>query len=119
MTKKKKNPAPTAQENEVDSLREYAAEAELVELLKTSPGWQIIEENLKQYRQSIGEKIAYLQPYTKEFNEARILYIASDKVLKIVDDYIENRKRAMELLRKLDNPNENITLDVDTQINNA
>jgi hypothetical protein len=108
MTKKSKK-----QENEIDSLREYAAQAELVELLKTQPGWEIIANDLQQYKSSIGEKIAYLNPKSEEYHTARILYIAADKVLKIVDDYAENRRRALDLLEKLDNQQENIVLDVD------
>lgn len=119
MKRKKKSLEKTVQENEVDSLREYASQAELVSLLKTTPGWEIIEADLLLYKSSIGEKIAYLQPYTKEFNEARILYIAADKVLKIFDDYAENKVRALELLKKIDNPQDSITLDMDNQINNA
>lgn len=101
---------------EVESLREYAAEAEQVELLLVHPGWMIVSENIKAYRKQIGEKIAYLQPETKEFKEARITYIACDKVLKIVEDYIENKKRVLELLAKIDNPQENIILDVDSNV---
>ena len=99
--------------NEIDSLREYAVEAEQVELLKNNRGWLILERDLQQYKSGIGEKMAYLNPKSPEFEEARILFIASDKILKMVEDYGENRKRAMELLERLDNPKENIVLDVD------
>lgn len=101
--------------NEVDSLREYAAEAEQVDLLKTQPGWRILERDLSQYLDEIGSKLPYLNTKSKEFAEARMLYLASDKLLKIVLDYAENRKRAIELLDKLDNPRENIVLDVDNE----
>ncbi len=117
--RKQKRTEPLIQENEVDSLREYAAEAEQVEMLKNHPGWLTVEADLQEYKKSIGEKLAYVQPFSKEYNEARILFIAADKVLKIVDDYVENRKRALDLLKKIDDPKGNITLDMDNQINNA
>lgn len=99
--------------NEVDSLREYTLEAEQVDLLKTQPGWQILQRDLDQYLNEIGSKLPYLNTKSKEYSEARVLYIASDKLLKMVLDYEENRKRALELLEKLDNTKENIVLDVD------
>jgi hypothetical protein len=102
--------------NEPDSIREFAAEAELVAQLIKQPGWAIIERDLCAYREQIGKDIAYLDPTTKEFKEARILYIASDKILSLFRDYEENHKRAIELLKKLDNPQEDIALDVDNGI---
>jgi len=99
--------------NEVDSLRDYILEAEQVDLLKRQNGWNIIERDFKQYKDEISSKLAYLDPKSKEFSEARILYISADKLLKMFDDYAENRKRAIELLNRIDNPRENIILDVD------
>jgi len=108
----KQNPvSPT--NNEADSLREYVLEAEQVELLKKYNGWAILERDLNQYRDEIGCKIAYLDPRSKVFTDARIQYIAADKLLKMMDDYAENRKRALELLDRIDNQKENIVLDVD------
>jgi len=104
-------PQPTG--NEVDSLREYAVEAEQVELLAQNAGWQILERDLNAYRDAIGSKLAYISPLSKEFEEARILFISSDKILQMVSDYSENKKRAMELLDRIDNPDKNIILDVD------
>jgi len=98
--------------NEVDSLREYAVEAEQVELLRQNSGWQILERDLNAYRDAIGGKLAYMSPLSKEFDDARILFIASDKILQMVSDYSENKKRAMELLDRIDSP-EKIVLDVD------
>jgi len=99
--------------NEVDSLREYILEAEQVDLLKRNSGWLIIERDFNQYKDEISSKLAYLDPKSAEFREARILYISADKLLKMFDDYAENRKRALELLNRIDNPKENIILDVD------
>jgi len=99
--------------NEVDSLREYALEAEQVELLKRQPGWLVIENDFIRYKDSIGSELAYLDPKSKEFSESRILYIAVDKLLSIFEDYATNKKRALELLERIDNTRENIVLDVD------
>lgn len=114
-TKKKVSVVSKNPTDEQGELREYIAEAELVEMLKANPGWEVISRDFKEYKEQIGSKIAYLNPNSKEFEEARILYIASDKSLKIVEDYIENKKRAMELLFKLDNQQDNIVLDVDNK----
>jgi len=104
---------PEKTDNEADSLREYSLEAEQVELLKNYNGWAILERDLKSYKDGISSKIAYLDPKSSEFAEARVLFIAADKVLKMVDDYANNRKRALELLERIDNTRENIILDVD------
>jgi len=111
--RKKSVKKPEAVNNEVDSLREYTLEAEQVDLLKTHQGWQILERDLNQYLDEIGAKLPYLDTKSKEFREARVLYLAADKLLKMVSDYAENRKRAVELLERLDNTKENIVLDVD------
>ena len=104
---------PEKTDNEVDSLREYALEAEQVELMTRHNGWVILEQDLNFYKNGIGEKLPYLDPKSKDFTEARILYIAADKLLKMVIDYAENKKRALELLERIDNPKQNIVLDVD------
>jgi hypothetical protein len=103
----------TETNNEVDSLREFALEAEQVGLLQKYRGWEILERDLGQYKNEIGSKLPYLDPKSKEFTESRILYIAADKLMKMFEDYAENRKRALELLERIDNPKEHIILDVD------
>lgn len=110
---KKKIALPPLLKTEPEELREYVAESELVDLLTRTEGWGILQRDLEGYRQTIGARIAYLNPKTIEFEEARILYISCDKLLKMIEDYAENRKRALELLEKIDNPKENIILDVD------
>jgi len=102
--------------NEIDSIREFTAEAELVDLLIKQPGWAIIERDLCSYREGIGSKIAYLDPGSIEYKESRILFIGADKALSLFRDYEENKKRAVELLKKIENPQENIALDVDNGI---
>jgi adenine-specific DNA methylase len=106
---------PKTQEvnNEVDSLREFSLEADAVLLLKKQPGFEFLERDITQYKDEISAKLAYLDPKSREFSEARILFIAGDKLLSLFSDYAENRKRALELLERIDNPSENIVLDVD------
>jgi hypothetical protein len=104
-------PAPV--EGDVDNLMVFSAEAEQVGLMTRHPGWSIIKRDLETYRQKMGEAIPYLSPGTEDFNKSRLLYIASDKLLGMVEDYDQNRKRALELIEKLENQKENIVLDVD------
>jgi len=113
--KKRIIPIPKAPEvtNEADSLREFAVEAEQVSLLKKHQGWQILQRDLNNYITGTALNLPYLVPNSKDFNEARILFIASDKILKMVEDYEENKKRALELLERIDNPDKHIVLDVD------
>ncbi len=109
----KKNLVVKSTENEVDSLREFSLEAEQVELLTRQNGWAILERDVEQYKNEKYSKLAYLDPRSKEFTESRILYLAGVKLLELVNDYAENRKRALELLERIDNTKENIVLDVD------
>lgn len=101
--------------DEMSDLRFYVAEAEKIELMQMTQGWQILERDLSQYKSQISSKLAYISPKLPEFEESRILFIAADKILSIVNDYAENRKRAIELLKKIDNPQDNIILDMDNQ----
>lgn len=122
MGRKKKQPQaqevslPQTQLSEEDDLRVFAAEAEQVGLMAKHLGWQILSRDLSSARMKIGERLAYLNPKTALFEDSRIEYIAIDKILKMVDDYELNRAKTLELLERLDNPRENIALDVD---NNA
>ena len=113
MSKKRRKPKPKVTGDESTDLRVYAAEAELVELLKVTPGWEILERDTEEYKSGLAEKLAYISPKSKDYDDARILYIASDKLIKMVSDYVENRKRALELLERLENPQDNIVFDVD------
>ncbi len=107
----KKNSAVSL--NEVDSLREFTLEAEQVEILTKQDGWRILERDIEQYKNEKYLRLAYLDPRSKEFVEARTLYLAGAKLLELVNDYSENRKRALELLERINNTKENIVLDVD------
>ena len=99
--------------SEPEDLRMYVGEAEQVELLTRQQGWEILRRDMDDYRERLGASLPYMNPKTATFEDARILYIASDKLIKMVEDYAENRRRAIELLQKIDNPQENIILDVD------
>lgn len=99
---------------EPEDLKIFVAEADLVDLMTKTEGWQIIQRDFENLRKNIGEKLAYLNPKTPEFSEARITYIAIDKLLKVVLDYADNKRRVLELLEKIDNPQE-IILDVDNE----
>jgi len=101
------------QPSEPANLRIFIAEAQQVDLMRRHPGWEILERDLEKYRGDIGARLAYLNPETLEYDEARIMYLASDKLLKMVEDYATNKRRALEFLEKLDNPSDNIILDVD------
>jgi hypothetical protein len=68
----------------MDGLREYASEAEQVSLLKTTQGWEILARDCSEYKKQIAEKLAYLDPKKPEYSDLRILFIASDKILKMV-----------------------------------
>jgi len=98
---------------EPEDLRIYTAEAEHVNLMTASEGWAILSRDIAEYKEAIGSRLAYMNPNGKEYEDARIIFMASDKLIKMVEDYAENRRRALELLDKLDNPEENIILDVD------
>ena len=96
-------------------LEAYIKEASDVKLLTQQGGWAILERDLLQYRDSLTNKLAYLDPSKPEFREARILFIAVDKIFSLVNDYEANRDRAIELLNKLENPSLNTIMDIDTE----
>jgi len=98
-----------------DELLEYIEEAEKVRLMTTTEGWNIIKNDISRYLSEIGNRLPYLDPASKEFYDSRLLYIASDKLIKMVEDYEFNRKKAEELLLKL-NTQENVVMaDVDNE----
>jgi len=99
--------------NEVDDLREFALEAEQVGLLENHNGWRILVRDFSLWREGLLNKLPYIDPKSKEYSEARILLIVADKLLKITEDYSENKKRYLDLLERIDNKKENIVLDVD------
>lgn len=96
-------------------LEEYIREADEVKVLTTMKGWGIIARDLTEYRDGLVNKLAYIDPKRPEHEEARILFIAVDKLFAIVNDYQENRDKAIELLNKLSNPELAVSLDIDNE----
>lgn len=113
-TKKREVPQiPDKELDEQEQLLHFSLEAEQVDLMTQHRGWQILQRDLEEYRKRIGDTLPYLETDTKEYKEARIMYIATDRLLKLVEDYQVNRKKAVEFIDKLDNLKENIVYDVD------
>jgi len=98
-----------------EDLEGFIKEASEIKNLTETKGWHILERDLMDYKTRIGQQIAYLNPKSPQFEEARVLYIASDKLLAMVSDYEENRAKAIELLTKLENPNLAVAMDVDNE----
>ncbi len=99
----------------IDDLTEFVKEATQVKQLTEQAGWGVLERDLTIYKNEISKKLAYLNPNRPEFLEARILYLAADKIIGMVNDYQENRDIAMETLAKMDNPDLAVSFDVDTE----
>ena len=98
-----------------DDLEGFIREASEVKALTATPGWAILERDLLRYKEEIFNKLAYLSPLRPEFEESRALFIATDKLLSIVNDYEYNRDKAIELLNKLQNPELAVVMDIDTE----
>ena len=101
------------QDNE--GMREFVREASEVKQMTAMAGWGILERDIKLYRERLVAKLAYVSPERPEFYEARLIFLAADKLLSMVNDYEFNRDKMIELLNKLDNPGLEITLDVDNE----
>ena len=106
---------PLAKKENLD-IREYVQEASEVRQLTAMAGWGIMERDVKHYRNSLIDKLAYIEPSRPEYYEAKVLFLAADKLLALVNDYENNRDKAIELLNKLDNPELEVTLDVDNEL---
>ena len=119
MARKKKEVPVVHQDNpeleEQEQLKQFSLEAEQVALMTNHQGWQILQRDLDDYKKRISETLPYISPKNKEYTEARIMYIASDRLLKMIEDYQVNRKRALEFIDKLDNLKENIVCDIDNE----
>jgi len=96
-------------------LEEFIREAGEVRMMTTTPGWAILQRDLLNYRNTLVSRLAYIDPSRIEHKEMRILFIAIDKLLSLVNDYQENRDIAIELLNKLENPELAVTMDVDNE----
>jgi hypothetical protein len=98
-----------------EDLNEFIREASEVKSMTMHSGWNILTRDLLEYRDGILERLAYIDPSKTEHKEARILFIAIDKIFNIVNDYQENRVKAVELLNKLQNPELTVAMDIDTE----
>ena len=96
-------------------LADFIQEANEVHQLTNMRGWQIIRRDLMSYRESIVSRLAYINPKRVEFNELRLLFLAADKLISMVEDYKVNRDKAKEYLDKLVNPEVAVPLDVDLE----
>ncbi len=105
----------SGQEPKPEDLEEFIREASEVKSLTQTAGWAILERDLTQYRNSLINILAYTSSKRPEYHEARILFIAVDKLFAMVNDYQENRDRAIELLQKLENPDMAVTMDIDNE----
>jgi len=98
-----------------EDLEEFIREASEVKQLTEHPGWGVLARDLSEYRNGLVNRIAYIDPKKPECLEARVLFIAIDKLFSIVNDYQENRDRAIELLNKIQNPSLAVTMDIDNE----
>jgi hypothetical protein len=96
-------------------LEAYIREASEVKALTQTAGFAILERDLLEYRNGLVNRMAYIDPSKPEFRESRILFIAVDKIFSLINDYEENRDRAIQLLQKMENPDLAITMDIDTE----
>lgn len=106
---------PRQSADDREQLIEFIKEAEFVRALADTSGWKIIERDLRLSREEIASRLGYLSPKRPEFDEARVRFLASDMLIKMVEDYEENRKKTMELLSRLENTGNEIALDYDTR----
>jgi len=105
----------TPKTKDEEGLRKFVDEADKVKQLTNSAGWDIIRRDCLDYLSQIASRLAYLNPSSKEFYEARVLFIAADKLLNLVEDYEFNRKKCLQLLKDLQNLDNTIVLDVDNE----
>lgn len=118
-SKKRISKKPRLQLKETDQdpkqLEDFIREASEVRALTQTGGWGVLARDLENFQAGIARKLAYLSPKREEYYEARILFIAVDKIFSLVNDYEHNRNEAITLLNKLENPDMAITMDYDTE----
>ena len=78
--------------------------------------WAILKRDLLGYREDIVANLAYADPSKPVHREARILFIAIDKIFALVSDYSENKIGAIKMLEDLQNPTTIIPMDVDNEV---
>jgi len=99
-----------------ENIEDFIQEANEVRQLTTLRGWGILLRDLNNYRASVMSKLAYMNPKRPEYNEYRMLFLAADKIISMVEDYEVNRDKSIELLNKLQNQDVAVTMDVDNEI---
>ena len=99
-----------------NDLQDFVIEANQVKSLSTHRGWQILERDLNLYQNEIAKRIAYLNPKRPEAYEARVMFLAADKLLTMVNDYEENRTAAIAMLNKIENPDLVVPFDIDNEV---
>lgn len=100
--------------NHKDDLEKYLADAYEVEHMSRSAGWSILERDAKTNLSNLSKVWLTLDPNSKEYNECRILGLASLQLLETVNNYAAQRKKAEELWLRLTFPEDSIALDMDT-----
>ena len=109
----KKAPIETRSPREIE---DFIQEANEVRQLTTLRGWGILLRDLNNYRMAVMSKLAYINPNRPEYSEYRMLFLAADKIISMVEDYEVNRDKSIELLNKLQNQDITVTMDVDNEI---
>jgi hypothetical protein len=111
----KKQRLVSLKDRDPKDLEEFIREADEVRTLTNQTGWNILARDLTNYRNQIIDRLVYLDPSKPEFREAKILFVAIDKLFAIVNDYEENRVKAIELMEKLNNPQLAVAMDIDNE----
>jgi len=112
---KRKRQEPKAEQPENDLIA-FITEADFVEQMTASQGWEILKRDFTAYRNQKADEIPYLNKNTLKFDDAVLEFRAIDKLFKLIEDYSINKKQCVEQLKKLNNPKDNVILDVDNQI---
>jgi len=114
--KTKRKRQETKEDQQGNDLRAFITEADFVEQMTASQGWEIIKRDFGNYRNQKADEIPYLNKNTLKFEDAVLEFRAIDKLFKLIEDYSVNKKQCIEQLKKLNNPKDNVILDVDNQI---
>ena len=93
--------------------RDFLEEAEAVRIMTTTVGWGVLKRDCENTLNELRRHWAYMDENSPEYKEARIIAVACDKIIKMVEDYEENAKTVKEFLNKITNPKNNILLDYD------
>jgi hypothetical protein len=109
---KRKRQEPKVDQPDKDLIA-FIAEADFVEQMTATQGWEIIKRDLSNLRVQRLSEIPYFDKETIKFRNAVIEVRAIDKLFYLIDDYSFNKKQIIDELNKLNNPKDNVVLDVD------